>query len=88
MEKTESNPTPPRVLVTPTDDGARVPSPVANFQRTPVIEPMVTSLQAFIQRCRQKEDEAHSGTVDIENDDFKKNVEDIMSLFCCLISTS
>ena len=86
MEESEDNPTPPRVLVAQTRDDVKVPFPATMFPKTPVIKRAISSLNAFVDRCRQTEDETFDAKPYTAADSASECVEDIMAFFCCLLS--
>ena len=86
MIKSEDNPTPPRVLVAQTQDDVKVPLPVTMFPKTPVITPALSSLKAFVDRCRQNEDETFVARPYTAADSASRYAENIMAFFCSLVS--
>ena len=84
--ESEDNPTPPRVLVAQTQDDVKVPFPATMFPKTPVITPAISSLNAFVDRCRQNEDETFVAKPYTAAESASECVEDIMAFFCCLVS--
>ena len=86
--RSKDNPKPPRVLVAPTDGSVKVPFVVSLFAKTPLIEPLVASLNAVVERCQDIDSGlCATGTSDPAGHSMETHVRDIMSFFCCLIST-
>ncbi|GFS27414.1 hypothetical protein ElyMa_005266900, partial [Elysia marginata] len=72
MVPREDNPTPPRVLVAPTEVGIRVPSSLSDFPKAPmIIQSVMASIGTFEQKCDQNEPGASCGDNASVDDDVK-----------------
>ena len=54
----------------------------------PRVESLAASLDAYMERCDEDKDGATDGASEDVDEDVKVYVEDIMSFFCGIISTS
>ncbi|KAK3796612.1 hypothetical protein RRG08_041528 [Elysia crispata] len=87
-EHRDDYPTPPRMLVAVIEEGVSVPTPISAFPTVPRVESLAASLDAYMERCDEDEDGATDGASGDVDEDVKVYVEDIMSFFCGIISTS
>ncbi|RUS69551.1 hypothetical protein EGW08_022689 [Elysia chlorotica] len=90
VKQNDGNGTGPRLMVALIEEGVTVPTSILqDVPRTPPLKPLLGSLDTYLQRYVQDRPEAPAGDSGrVAEDDLKRCVGDIMSFYCCLISTS